>query len=113
MKLIFDVETNGFVSDATKVHCIVIKNIDTNKFYSYKYDEIEKALKLLSDADLLVGHNISKFDLLVIKKLYPDFKYKAKIFDTLLLVLFLSIWSTNLKLCKFDICVIATNLWIE
>ena len=84
MKLIFDAETNGFVSDATKVHCIVIKNIDTNKFYSYKYDEIEKGLKLLSDADLLVGHNISKFDLLVIKKLYPDFKYKAKIFDTLL-----------------------------
>ena len=84
MKLIFDTETNGFVSEATKIHCIVIKNIDTNKFYSYKYDEIEKGLKLLSDADLLVGHNISKFDLLVIKKLYPDFKYKAKIFDTLL-----------------------------
>ena len=84
MKLIFDAETDGFVSEATKIHCIVIKNIDTNKFYSYKYDEIEKGLKLLSDADLLVGHNISKFDLLVIKKLYPDFKYKAKIFDTLL-----------------------------
>jgi len=84
MKLIFDVETDGFVLEATKIWCIIIKDIDTNKFYSYKYDEIDKALKLLSDADLLVGHNISKFDLLVIKKLYPDFKYKGKIFDTLL-----------------------------
>ena len=79
MKLIFDIETNGFVSEATKIWCIIIKDIDTNKFYSYKYDEIDKALKLLSDANLLVGHNISKFDLLIIKKLYPDFKYKGKI----------------------------------
>ena len=70
MKLIFDTETNGFVSEATKIHCIVIKNIDTNKFYSYKYDEIEKGLKLLSDADLLVGHNISKFDLLLLSNFF-------------------------------------------
>ena len=107
MKLIFDAETNGFVSDATKVHCIVIKNIDTNKFYSYKYDEIEKALKLLSDADLLVGHNISKFDLLVIKKLYPDFKYKAKIFDTLLVSRL--IW-TNRKEEDFRLKEVPTKL---
>jgi len=107
MKLIFDVETNDFVSDATKVHCIVIKNIDTNKFYSYKYDEIEKALKLLSDADLLVGHNISKFDLLVIKKLYPDFKYKAKIFDTLLVSRL--IW-TNRKEEDFRLKEVPTKL---
>ena len=107
MKLIFDVETNGFVSDATKVHCIVIKNLDTNKFYSYKYDEIEKGLKLLSDADLLVGHNISKFDLLVIKKLYPDFKYKAKIFDTLLVSRL--IW-TNRKEEDFRLKEVPTTL---
>ena len=84
MKLIFDIETDGLMSSVTKVHCIVIKKIDTNKIYSFKYDEIDKALKLLSDATLLVGHNILKFDIQVIKKLYPDFKYKADIFDTLL-----------------------------
>ena len=84
MKLIFDIETDGLILSVTKIHCIVIKNIDTNKIYSFKYDEIDKALKLLSDATLLVGHNILKFDIQVIKKLYPDFKYKAEIFDTLL-----------------------------
>jgi len=84
MKIIFDIETNGFLSSATKIWCIAIKDIDTKKLYSFKYDEIDKALNLISDADLLVGHNILKFDLEVIKKLYPDFKYKGKIFDTLL-----------------------------
>ena len=74
MKLIFDIETDGLMSSVTKVHCIVIKNIETNKIYSFKYDELDKALKLLSDATLLVGHNILKFDIQVIKKLYPDFK---------------------------------------
>ena len=107
MKLIFDIETNGFVSEATKIWCIIIKDIDTNKFYSYKYDEIDKALKLLSDADLLVGHNISKFDLLVIKKLYPDFKYKEKILDTLLVSRL--IW-TNRKEEDFRLKEVPTTL---
>ena len=107
MKLIFDVETNGFVLEATKIWCIIIKDIDTNKFYSYKYDEIDKALKMLSDADLLVGHNISKFDLLVIKKLYPDFKYKGKIFDTLLVSRL--IW-TNRKEEDFRLKEVPTTL---
>ena len=35
MKLVFDIETNGFLSDATVVHSIVIKNIETNQVYSY------------------------------------------------------------------------------
>ena len=39
MKLIFDIETNGFLSDVTNIWCIIIKDIDTNKFYSFKYDE--------------------------------------------------------------------------
>ena len=107
MKLIFDIETNGFVSEATKIWCIIIKDIDNNKFYSYKYDEIDKALKLLSDADLLVGHNISKFDLLVIKKLYPDFKYKEKILDTLLVSRL--IW-TNRKEEDFRLKEVPTTL---
>ena len=33
MKLIFDIETNGFLSDATLVHSIVVKDIETNQVY--------------------------------------------------------------------------------
>ena len=107
MKLIFDIETNGFLSEVTNIWCIIIKDIDTNKFYSFKFDELDKALKLISDADLLVGHNILKFDLQVIKKLYPNFKYKGKVLDTLLVSRL--IW-TNRKEEDFRIKEVPTTL---
>ena len=44
MKLVFDIETNGFLSDATVVHSIVIKNIETNQVYSYHGDKIGRVL---------------------------------------------------------------------
>ena len=85
MKLVFDIETNGFLSDATVVHSIVIKNIETNQVYSYHGDKIGRGLMLLNGASLLVGHNILKFDLPVLQKLFPrQYDIKAEIFDTLL-----------------------------
>ena len=40
---------------------------------------------LLNGASLLVGHNILKFDLPVLQKLFPrQYDIKAEIFDTLL-----------------------------
>ena len=84
MKLIFDLETDGFLSDVTTIHSIVLKDVETNKLYSFKFNEVHKGLKLLSDATLLVGHNILKYDLPVIKKLYPEFTYVGQVYDTLL-----------------------------
>ena len=84
MNLIFDIETNGFLSEATKIHSIVIKDIDTKQMFSYHGDQIGRGLYLLSGASLLVGHNILKFDLPVINKLYPEYKIEGDVFDTLL-----------------------------
>jgi len=80
MKYIFDIETDGLFDVCTKIHCLVLKNVDNNKILSLSVDE---ALDKLSKADVIIGHNIIKFDIPVIKKLYPNFKTKAKIFDTL------------------------------
>ena len=80
MRYIFDIETDGFLDVCTKIHCLVLKDVDTNKFLSLSVDE---ALYKLSTAKEIIGHNIIKFDLPVIKKLYPTFKTEAKIFDTL------------------------------
>jgi len=79
MKYVFDLESNGLYNDVSTVHCIVLKDIDSNKIIQV---DVKEALKLLSEAELIIGHNIIKYDIPVLKKLY-GFKTKAKVFDTL------------------------------
>ena len=79
MKYVFDIETDGLLFDCTKVHCIVLKDIDKNEILT---PTVDQGLELLSNAEYIVGHNIIKFDIPVLKKLY-GFKTKAKVFDTL------------------------------
>jgi len=76
---IFDIETNGFLNVCDKVHCIVLKNIDTGEILT---PSNEDAIKLLEDAELIIGHNIIKFDIPVLEKLYSA-TFRGKIFDTL------------------------------
>lgn len=80
MRYCFDIETDGLLDKVTKIHCIVLKNIDTNEVTHLPNYQ---ALLKLEQADLIIGHNIIKYDLPVINKLYPTFKTKAKVFDTI------------------------------
>ncbi|AXH71311.1 DNA polymerase [Pelagibacter phage HTVC120P] len=79
MKYVFDLESNGLYNEVSTIHCVVLKDIDTNKIIQV---DVNEALKLLSEAELIIGHNIIKYDIPVLKKLY-GFKTKAKVFDTL------------------------------
>ena len=83
MKLIIDLETNGFLDMLDVIHCIVFKDIETQKVYSYNPDNLSNALELLKKATLLIGHNIQGFDLPALDKVFR-FKYKGEILDTLL-----------------------------
>ena len=89
MTLIFDIETNGLLNDTTCIHSLVIYDTENEKLISCtdreEYHKIETGLKLLQEADEISGHNIVKFDIPAIQKLYPDFKPKGKLFDTLLM----------------------------
>ena len=96
----FDLETNGLLHDATRIHCVALhwceENI-TESFNDEKYAESPKdlpmgssysittALGWLEVADVLVGHNIINFDIPVIKRIYPWFDPSGIIVDTLLL----------------------------
>ena len=83
MKLVFDIETDGL--DASKIWCIVAKDLETNKVHSFNPDQIKEGLELLAKAELLVGHNILGFDIPIIEKLTGlSFKDK-KVIDTLVL----------------------------
>ena len=96
----FDLETNGLLNNATRIHCISLYWEDEDLLESFNdepYAENPKDLPMASNysittgvstlevADVLVGHNIIGFDLPIIKKLYPWFNPTGIIVDTLLL----------------------------
>jgi len=83
MKLVFDIETDGL--NPTVIWCLVAID-DKGKFYNYTEDNIDEGIKLLQDADKIIGHNILGFDIPVIKKLHGVDLYNAnKVVDTLVL----------------------------
>lgn len=89
MNLVFDVETDGLYSDVTCVHCIAITDLDSGENYVFNdvgsEQPVSKGIQLLEDAECIIGHNIVRYDIPVIKKLYPWFSAKAKALDTLIL----------------------------
>lgn len=87
MPLIFDIETNGFLNVVTKIHCLVIKDTGTGDVHSYTQDNMKDGLELLMQTnDLIAGHNVIKFDIPVIQKIYPEFTVDpSKVVDTLVL----------------------------
>jgi DNA polymerase III alpha subunit (gram-positive type) len=98
--IIFDLETNGLLNDATRIHCVALNWCEDNRIESFNDEKyttspkelpmgssysITTALGWLETADVLIGHNIIGFDLPIIKRLYPWFNPSATIVDTLLL----------------------------
>lgn len=84
MRLIFDIETDGLLDTISKVHCIVAKDIETQKVYSFTPDETEEGVKLLLKAKQLIGHNIQDFDIPALEKIFKV-KFKNELVDTLLI----------------------------
>ena len=81
-EVVFDIEANGLQPD--KIWCIVAKPLN-EPVVSFGPDKIEKGIKYLQDADVLIGHNILGFDIPVIDKLYGVDLSKHKIKDTLVM----------------------------
>ena len=83
---IFDIETNGLDEKLTRVHCMVIHDIDTNNVSKYDPDNVPSGLTHLSQFDVLIGHNIISFDLPALKKIFNwEPKENAVIRDTLIM----------------------------
>ena len=99
--IILDLESNGLLNNASRIHCIVLKwcSDEYNSIEAFndeKYSDDPKSLPMgnhsittaishIEVADTVVGHNIIGFDLPLIKKLYRYFTYPPVIVDTLLL----------------------------
>jgi len=102
--IVFDLETNGLLHDATRIHCAALYWYEDDRVetfndeaygdgtYDIKEDApmggnyaVHTALQWLETADVLIGHNIIGFDLPIIKRIYPWFSYSGTVVDTLLL----------------------------
>ena len=81
--LIFDLESDGLYDDVTKIHCLVIYDIQSGNTFSYGPDAIDNAINHLDSADVLIGHNILFYDIPVIKKLHGT-EFNARVIDTLI-----------------------------
>lgn len=81
---VFDIESDGLLAEATKVHCGVVTQYGTKNTWSYRPHEIDQLLGKLSEADVLIGHNIIGYDLPLLKKLH-GWEPSAKIVDTVLI----------------------------
>jgi len=87
--VIIDIETNGIqdwnhLSDLKEIHCLVVRAGDKVHVYNSQRGDIEEGLRLIENADCIVGHNVQRFDIPAIQKLY-DWNPTGCIRDTMIL----------------------------
>lgn len=85
-RLAFDIETNGLYEDATTIHCLCLRDIDTGEHMSCAdkpgYTPIKEGIEELKKATMLIGHNIISFDVPVLKKIKGVDLQHIQMFDT-------------------------------
>jgi len=74
MALVFDIETNGFMPEVNTIWLIITQDTVTGEQKQYSDHDpdlppLSEGLKALSEAAILVGHNIIGYDLVVLKHL--------------------------------------------
>lgn len=89
--LVYDLETDNLLDDLTVLHCLVIRDLDSDNVISCtdaspEYPSIKSGLEILSRAERCYAHNGYGFDGPALEKLYPEFQFQGKHLDTLPLV---------------------------
>ena len=80
---VFDIETDGLLETLTRLHCLVAHTYEDNQFL--KETIITNPWELanfLSTQDILVGHNVKRYDFPAIKKL-TGYTHQGQVIDTL------------------------------
>ena len=103
-RLVFDLETNGLLrQEEPVIHCLVTQDLDTGLIQRYDdsglHETITTGLNYLAEADELWGHNIISFDCEFIHEVYPFFKPRGRLYDTLILsrLLLTNMYEKDLK----------------
>ena len=77
--IVFDVEADGLLDDATKIHCLSYTSDGQTINTLFDYNQMQD---LLLSQSGLIGHNIVRYDIPLLEKIL-NIKIKARLFDTL------------------------------
>ena len=88
--LFFDIETNKIkdwttLSDLHTIHCLSIYDPMIPKLATFAGDSIPHGLKVLAEADRIVGHNVIGFDIPALKKFFGFSPPLVKVMDVLVM----------------------------
>lgn len=93
--LVFDLETNGLLDELTTIHTLHVHDRTAGRWLRFssgvyadgspapRDGSVEDGVRLLQDAPVIAGHNIVRFDIPAIQKLYPWFSPTGEIVDTI------------------------------
>lgn len=83
--ILFDIETDGLLDTLSKVHCLVTLDTSTGTTRRFRGDSIRtEGLPYLASSPSIGGHNVIKFDLPALEKMY-GWEYPGDIYDTLVI----------------------------
>lgn len=86
-RYVFDLEADDLLPGVTKIHSLVLKNVDTLEIISCadqpSFLPIATGLRMLEDASLVIGHNILCYDVPALQKVLNFRRGKCR--DTLLM----------------------------
>jgi DNA polymerase I-like protein with 3'-5' exonuclease and polymerase domains len=82
---IFDIETDGLLDTLSRLHCLVAHTYEDNQLLEETIvtNPLELA-NFLSNQEILVGHNVKRYDFPAIEKL-TGYKHTGQVIDTLAL----------------------------
>lgn len=84
--VVFDIETNGLLDVLDKIHVLSWSTDGKEVHHTHDYDEMRK---FFTETEVLVGHNIIRFDIVAVEKVL-GIKVKARLIDTLALSWYLN-----------------------
>lgn len=87
MRVVADIEANGFLDTVDTVWCVVLKDIDTGQVHKFTPDLCQATLpKYLDECSVVIGHNFLDYDIPVLKKVLGyEFPKTTTIIDTYIL----------------------------
>ena len=88
-KIIFDIETDGIITNVgskqvfPNIYVACIYDTETDKFQSFKQEELKNLWPILEKADLLIGYNSDSFDIPILNRYYSGDLSKIASLDLL------------------------------